>query len=133
LGAPGSFVHFEIQASHPQPLVNLYAGLFGWSFTKWEGPAVYWLIKTGPSDQPGINGGLLPRRGPAPLAEMPPVNAFVCTVEIPSLENALSQSIALRGTIVLPKMPIPGVGWLVYVKDPDGNMVGLLQPDRQAA
>jgi predicted enzyme related to lactoylglutathione lyase len=126
-------VHFEIHASQPQTLMDFYAGLFGWSFTKWEGPADYWLIETGPSDQPGINGGLLPRRGPAPLPEMPPVNAFVCTVEIPSLEKALSQSIALGGTVMLPKTPIPGVGWLVYVKDPDGNMFGLLLPDQQAA
>jgi uncharacterized protein len=54
-------------------------------------------------------------------------------VEITSLEKALSQSIALGGTVVLPKMPIQGVGWLAYVKDPDGNIFGLVQPDQQAA
>jgi predicted enzyme related to lactoylglutathione lyase len=26
-------------------------------------------------------------------------------------------------------MPIPGVGWLAYVKDPDGNILGLMQTD----
>ena len=103
-------VHFEIHVSQPQTLMDFYARLFGWSFTRWEGPADYWLIETGTSDQPGINGGFLPRRRQAPLTEMPPVNAFVCTVEIPSLEKALSQSIALEGTVVLPKMPILGVG-----------------------
>jgi predicted enzyme related to lactoylglutathione lyase len=71
--------------------------------------------------------------GPAPLAETQPVNSFVCTVEITSLEKALSQSIALGGTVVLPNMPIQGVGWLAYVKDPDGNIFGLVQPDQQAA
>ena len=103
-------VHFEIHASQPQTLMDCYASLLGGSCTKWEGPADYWLIETGPSDQSGVNGGLLPRRSPAPLTEMPPVNAFVCTVEIPSLEKALSQSITPGGTVVLPKMPIPGVG-----------------------
>jgi uncharacterized protein len=53
--------------------------------------------------------------------------------ETRSAEKALSQSIALRGKVVLPKMPIPEVGWLAYLKDPDGNMFGLLQPDQQAA
>jgi predicted enzyme related to lactoylglutathione lyase len=90
--------------------MDCYAVLLGGSCTKVEGPADYWLIETGPSDQPGVNGGLLPRRGLAPLTEMPPVNAFVCTVEILSLEKVLSQSIALGGTVVLPKMPIPGIG-----------------------
>jgi predicted enzyme related to lactoylglutathione lyase len=98
-----------------------------------DGPAEYWLIDTGPSDQPGINGRLLPGRSPAPQAEIPPVKAFVCTVEIPSLEKALSQSLAHGGTVALPKLPIPGVGWLAYIKDPDGHMFGLLQPDQQAA
>jgi uncharacterized protein len=37
------------------------------------------------------------------------------------------------GTVVLPKMPIPEVGWLAHVKDPDGHMFGFLQPDQQAA
>jgi predicted enzyme related to lactoylglutathione lyase len=30
-------------------------------------------------------------------------------------------------------MPIPGVGWLAYIKDPDGNIIGLMQPDPKAA
>jgi predicted enzyme related to lactoylglutathione lyase len=67
------------------------------------------------------------------MAEMQPVNTFVCTVEITSPVKSLSQSIALGGTVVLPKIPIQGVGWLAYVKDPDGHMVGLTQPDQKAA
>lgn len=126
-------VHFEIQASQPQTLIDIYSGLFGWSFTKWEGPAKHWLIETGPSDTPGINGGLLPRPGSAPMAEMQPANAFVCKVVITSREKSLSQSIALGVTVVLPKMPIQGVGWLAYVKDPDGHIFGLMQHDQKAA
>jgi uncharacterized protein len=34
-------VHFEIQASQPQTLMEFYSGLFGWSFRKREGPAEY--------------------------------------------------------------------------------------------
>jgi predicted enzyme related to lactoylglutathione lyase len=37
------------------------------------------------------------------------------------------------GTIALPKMAIPGVGWLAYCKDTDGNMFGIMQPDPAAA
>ena len=64
---------------------------------------------------------------------MPPVNAFVCTVEIPSLDKSLSHNIVPVGAVVLPKMAIPGAGRLAYAKNPDGNMFGLLQPDQQAA
>ena len=30
-------------------------------------------------------------------------------------------------------MPVTGMGWLAYVKDPDGNILGLLEPDPSAA
>jgi predicted enzyme related to lactoylglutathione lyase len=48
--------HFEIHASKPQELMNFYTELLGWKFNKW-GAIDYWLIETGPSDEPGVNGG----------------------------------------------------------------------------
>ena len=36
------------------------------------------------------------------------------------------------GTIVVPKMPIPTVGWLAYFKDPDGIIHGVYQDDKEA-
>ena len=36
------------------------------------------------------------------------------------------------GTVVVPKMPIPGVGWLVYAKDTEGNIFGVHQEDTSA-
>jgi len=29
-------------------------------------------------------------------------------------------------------MPIPGVGWLAYAKDTEGNTFGMMQPDVNA-
>lgn len=122
--------HFEIHASQPQALIDYYTALLGWTFSKY-GSADYWLIETGPSDEPGINGGLMPRRGDPPLP-MQAVNAFVCTAQIASLDETLSKNAALGGSVALPKMPIPGLGWLAYIKDPDGNIMGLMQPDEKA-
>ena len=127
----GRVVHFEIHAAQPQRLIDFYTGLFGWKIERW-GPIEYWTIETGSADQPGINGGLVPRRGETP-AEMQPVNAYVCTVEVTALDAALDQAGTLGGSLALPKMPVPGVGWLAYIKDPDGNILGLMQPDPQAA
>lgn len=56
-------IHFEIHAGEPARAISFYEKVFGWTFQKWEGPMEYWLVITGPDDQPGINGGLLPRRG----------------------------------------------------------------------
>ena len=126
-------VHFEIQASNPQELIDYYTALFGWSFNKWEG-GDYWLIHTGPEEKPGINGGLLPRRGPMPDA-MAGVNAFVVTVDVADIDDALERAgqAGSGGSVVVPKMAVPGIGWLGYAKDPDGNIFGMMQNDPAAA
>ncbi|MBM4185475.1 MAG: VOC family protein [Gemmatimonadetes bacterium] len=123
-------VHFEIHATEPERLSRFYAELLGWKIQKW-GENPYWLIDSGPADQPGINGGLLPRRG-APPTDGQSVNAFVCTVEVPDLDGTLARALELGASTALPKMAIPGVGLLSYIKDPDGNILGLLQPEARA-
>jgi hypothetical protein len=123
-------VHFEIQGTDPEGLSRYYRELFGWKFTRW-GEVPYWLIETGAESKPGINGGLLPRNGPPPV-DGQSVNAFVCTVEVESLDQYFERALALGGAAAVPKMPIAGVGWLAYVKDPNGNILGLMQPDTAA-
>lgn len=39
----------------------------------------------------------------------------------------------LGGSIAVPKIPIPGMGWLAYIKDTEGNTLGLMQADPTAA
>jgi predicted enzyme related to lactoylglutathione lyase len=124
-------VHFEIHASSPQAAIDFYSGLFGWSFNKWEA-GDYWLIHTGPDDKPGINGGLMPRRGPVPEA-MAAMNAFVITVDVDNVDQVVAGALAAGGATALPKMPVPGIGWLAYLKDPDGNIFGVMQADTAAA
>lgn len=128
----GRLVHFEIHASQPAALVEFYSKLLGWKFTRWEGPLEYWLITTGPDDRPGINGGLVQRRGAPPVAGQA-VNSFVCTADVDAVDASVQQAVSMGGTIAVPKMPIPGVGWLAYVHDPDGNLLGLMQADARAA
>lgn len=120
--------HFEIHATDPETVIAFYTTLFGWKFQKWMGDWEYWMIETGPQEEDGINGGLVRRRGPAP-AEGQAVNAYVCTVTVESLDPILEKSIQLGATIALPKMCIAEVGWLAYIKDPDGNLLGLMQND----
>lgn len=55
---------FEIHATDPDAVAAFYAGLFGWQFQRWDGPMEFWSVITGTNDEPGINGGLVRRRGP---------------------------------------------------------------------
>jgi len=122
-------VHFEIHAADPNRAVNFYQKLFGWSFQKWEGPMEYWLVTTGPNDQPGINGGLVQRQGEI---DGQAVIAYVCTVDVENLDASVQTAVDNGGQIAVPKMPIPGMGWLAYCKDTEGNIFGMMQGDPNA-
>ena len=122
--------HFEIHADDPQRAIKFYAILFGWNFVSWPGgDQEYWLIETGKENEPGIDGGLIRRRG---TIEGTAVIAYVCSVDVPSIDDSISTVNSNGGTIVVPKMAVPGVGWLAYAKDTEGNIFGLMQPDQNA-
>jgi uncharacterized protein len=126
-------VHFEIHASDPAAVRAFYEALFGWRFQQW-GDNPYWIVITGdgdpmagtPHSTPGVDGGLLPRRGEAP-GEAQPVNGFVMTIEVPDCDAYVDRAVTAGGSIALPADDMPGIGRLAYVKDPDGNLFGMLQ------
>jgi predicted enzyme related to lactoylglutathione lyase len=121
----GRVVHFEIHASDAQRATTFYSSVFGWTIRKWEGPIEYYLVSTGEGD--GIDGAIVPRLGDAP-APGAAVNAYVCTIPVPSIEDAISAVERAGGKIVVAKNEIPGVGWLCYANDTEGNIFGILQP-----
>ncbi len=118
-------VHFEIHVDDPDRASKFYTDVFGWKFSKWEGPMDYWLISTGDTSCPGIDGGMMKRRDP--------MGNVYNTIGIESIDKSIEQITKAGGTIVVPKMPIPGVGWLAYFKDTEGNIFGVMQPDPSAS
>lgn len=114
-------IHFEIPADDPARAEKFYADTFGWKFTKWEGPRPYWLISTGNGEAPGIDGGMAPRSGEG--------HAMANTIGVESVDEAIAAVKRNGGTILMEKAPLPGVGWLAYFTDPEGNPFGLMQPD----
>jgi hypothetical protein len=117
-------VHFEIPADDPDRASGFYQQVFGWQINKWDGPEPYWLITTGDNNQPGINGGLMKRRHP----DQPVVN----TIDVLSVDDYVAKISQHGGEIVVPKMAVPGVGWLAYFKDTEGNIFGIMQSDDSA-
>jgi hypothetical protein len=118
-------VHFELPADNPERAIAFYRDVFGWQFRKWDGPMLYWLITTGKDGERGIDGGLLPREAPGA--------STVNTIGVGSLDASLKAIESKGGRTVVPKMPIPGIGWLAYCVDTEGNTFGVLEPDEKAA
>jgi predicted enzyme related to lactoylglutathione lyase len=128
-------VHFEIHAENPERAVKFYSDVFGWEITKWEGPLDYWLITTGPENELGINDGLMQRQGEIGgqgEIDGQAVIAYVCTVDVPSVDEYVEKLTQAGGSVAVPKMAFPGVGWLAYCKDTEGNLFGLVASDPDA-
>jgi len=117
-------IHFEIHAPDPAPVIEFYKNTLGWTFHKWDGPEEYWLVTTGDASSPGINGGLMKSRD----GQARTVN----TVSVKDVDTAVKSIIAAGGRNVVPKMAIPGVGWLAYCTDPGGNIFGIMHDDKNA-
>src|SRR5579863_4180665 len=116
-------IHFEIPADDPDRAAMFYRKVFGWKIDKWQGPQDYWLVTTG-TDAPGIDGGILRRGFPGA--------GTVNTVDTPSLDESVKHIESAGGKVVAPKMVIPGVGYLAYCQDTEGNTFGVLQANASA-
>ena len=114
-------VHFDISAGNPNELMKFYESVFGWKFSRWEGPMEYWMIQTG--EGPGIDGG---------LSKKSPQSMDINTIDVPNLDDYVKKVQENGGIIIVPKMAIPGIGWHAIFKDSAGNIFGMMQNDPNA-
>ncbi len=125
-------VHFEIHATDRPGLAQFYEDVFGWSTRSMDGMP-YTLVMPmegeNPEDPPpeGIAGGMLDRQGSAPEAGAA-VNGFVCVIQVENLEGTHAKVLEHGGTEAVPPFEVEGVGRVFYFHDPDGNMVGCMEP-----
>jgi uncharacterized protein len=141
---PNRVAHFEIHADEPDRAVKFYTDVFGWKITKWEGGQMeYWMVETGGREEPGltseasakevgINGGIIRRPCPA-SKENVGLNAYCCTIVIDDYDKAMKAVLENGGKEAMPKFALKGMAWQGYFIDPEGNTVGLHQPDENAA
>ncbi len=119
-------VHFEIPVDDLERAKSFYGSVFGWNLQTMPMPGGdYTMIRTVDVDEqtqlpaePGaINGGMMPRTEQIP--------APVITIDVDAIDEALKQVEAGGGSIVTPRTPISGMGAVAYVKDCEGNVLGL--------
>jgi predicted enzyme related to lactoylglutathione lyase len=119
----GRVVHFEIPFDDGDRARRFYGEAFGWQLQSIPTMG-YTLVTTGPSSdrgptEPGfVNGGMMARSAsPSP--------APVLVVDVDSIDKALARIGELGGTTILEKQVVGEMGFSAYVRDPEGNVIGL--------
>lgn len=117
-------VHFEIPADDIDRAKTFYIQLFGWAIENCPG-SDYFLIQTGEQeDENALKGGMMLRQQP----QQPIINY----VEIPSVAEYMEKVGALGGKVVVPKTPVPGMGYFAVCHDTENNTFGLWETDPEA-
>jgi uncharacterized protein len=119
----GRIVHFEIPFDDGERAQAFYRDAFGWQLQAMPEMS-YVLASTGPSGDQGptesgfINGGMMSRSdSPSP--------GPIVVVDVDSIDTTLTRIGELGGSTVVPKQPVGDMGFAAYVRDPEGNVIGL--------
>jgi uncharacterized protein len=115
-------VHVEIPADAAGALVDFYRELFGWEFQQFPGDMEYHIAKA-------EEGGTTP----AIMARQHPQQTPIFYVQVDSIDTALDKAGKLGAEVLVPKSPVPGMGWFAVLMDPQKNQFGFWQNDTAAA
>jgi hypothetical protein len=118
----GRVVHFEIPYDDGDRARAFYNKVFGWEVM--EMPEMsYTMATSGPSGDEGptepgfINGGLMQREEPFKSPNL--------VIDVENIEDALKAVADAGGSTVSDRQPVGDMGFAAYVKDTEGNLVGL--------
>jgi uncharacterized protein len=123
-----SVAHFEIFASDLKRARTFYEHVFNWKFENW-GPPDFFLIKTGPDEDPGMTMGALAKREGDPAAGA--LNAFRCTISVVSIEEAVAAIKKAGGTLRSAIIDIVRVGKCAEFADTEGNIACVMEYDTE--
>ena len=127
MGAP--LAHFAINADDLDACRRFYETVFGWTFRPW-GPPGFFRIDRDDGGPREIVSALQQRRE---LVEGRPILGFECTFAVDDVDVIAERARAVGGRVVMDKATIPGVGDLIWIEDPSGNVVGAMRYDAEPA
>jgi predicted enzyme related to lactoylglutathione lyase len=120
--------HIAINADDLPATRAFYAATFNWRFSAW-GPPGFYRVEADDPRGPGVTAALQHRRELDPGR---PTVGFECTIAVDSLDTVTRAALAAGGRLLMPRTTITGVGHLVWLADPSGNVVGAMEYDESA-
>ncbi len=124
----GQLAHFSINADDIDRAAKFYKAVFNWDFEPY-GPPGFFMIRF-PSEGPAPTLGSL--QGRRELVKGVKANGFECTVAVRDINAAILAVEQNGGKILMAKTTLPAIGHLIFLEDPEGNMIGAMQYDSEA-
>ena len=122
--------YFDLTVTDIAAARAFFEAVLDWRFEPFQMPYEYYRITTGTPDQPGIDGGVGSVKDAA-AADGKPMTQV--TVDVPDLDAAILRVNAAGGSVIEPKMPIPGIGWYATCAEPGGLKFGMVEVDPTVA
>ena len=120
-----TIAHFDLPADDPERAKKFYSELFDWKIEKVEGPFEYYFIETTDLEgQPSLGGGMASRGSPE--------QRITNFIGVTSVDEYCERVKELGGTVLQPKMPVPGWGYLAVCMDTEQNTFGLWEVNENA-
>jgi len=120
----GRVVWFEIPVADLERAARFYRGLFGWELEPFrEYDADYWLIR---GCGEGVNGALCLRPEQAGAA-----GGTMLYLQVEKLDAAIEAASRLDGAQSLrPRLITKSAGSYAWIRDTEGNTIGLWSPEQ---
>jgi predicted enzyme related to lactoylglutathione lyase len=111
-------VRLWIHARDPRRAAAFYTAVFGW-FLPTDAGRCCWVVTSSDDQRLGLDN--TDANGPG-----------IPTVHVADLEATSRLAVAAGGEILVSRIPQAGAGWLVYLADTEGNLIGIMQDDPDA-
>ena len=122
--------HFEIYLEDVDAGKAFYGTLFGWTFSPMAGAeAMNYHLATGPGLGGDLTLGMMSRPDTAHPAGSA-VRGGTMTFSVQDCDESYAWALNNGGAETLPPMDYPGIGRAAYVEDGQGNIVGMISPEK---
>jgi predicted enzyme related to lactoylglutathione lyase len=121
--------YFDMTVQDLSSARQFFKQVFAWRFERFAMPYEYYRITAGPADEPGIDGGIGQLSDLGAAFDRPMVTL---TIPVSDLDAMIKSVTGNGGTVIEPRMPIPGVGWYATCAEPGGLRFGMIQADNKA-
>lgn len=121
----GTFGWYELMTSDPDAARAFYTKVIGWGVQSWDGgigPYAMWT-----ADGVPMGGSMELPQDARDMGARPHWTGYVY---VKDLAATLAKVVALGGRVIAQPEPVPTVGTLAVIGDPQGAAISLLQPEQ---